>query len=87
MKFYRFLVLAGFIFWISESAYFGWNEKPINVFERWADIASQIMLWWGIIGDLLTNIKIEKSETNNINTKNVNINGKPVIKFGEDKKC
>lgn len=79
--FYRYLTLFGFTFWILESAYFGWNMKPINIFESFADIMSQATIWWGIVGDILTNLNITKNENNTINTKNVSINGKPVIQF------
>lgn len=83
---YKIIFFLGLILWIAETALFGWNDKPVNDYERILDTLSWIFILWGILGDLLSNLKIEKNETNNINTKNVNINGKPVIKFNEDKK-
>lgn len=72
---YLILVVAGFILWIAETAYFGWNARPETAGERTLDFISGIMIGWGIFGDLLKNITIIKRETtvNNINTKTVEV--------------
>lgn len=80
-KFYKYLIFAGFILWFGETAYFGWNDKPVNAIEKMLDIFSQAMILWGFIGDIATNLTIQKNETNNINTKSVNINGRPTLKM------
>lgn len=80
-RFYRKLAVSGFIFWILETAYFGFNETPINVFERFADIASQTAILWGILGDIFSNLTIVKHTHSHIKTKSFNINGKPIIKI------
>lgn len=75
MSFYRSLVLVGLIFWIAETAYFGWNKTPQSPQEQIADYISIIMVFWGIVGDITRNVHIQKFNTthNNINTKTVEI--------------
>lgn len=75
MTFYRGLVLFGFIFWITETAFFGWNETAQSGLERIADTISWTAIIWGIIGDVMKNVHIQKFNTtnNNINTKTVEI--------------
>lgn len=75
MSFYRKLVLIGFLIWLAENFYFGWNEKPQSIAERVFDMVSITMVFWGIIGDVLQNVHFQKFNTthNNINTKTVEI--------------
>lgn len=72
---YMILVVAGFILWIAETAYFGWNRTPETSGEATLDFISGIMIGWGILGDLLRNVTIVKRNTtvNNINTKTVEV--------------
>jgi len=76
-NFYRIIVFIGFVAWITETAYFGWNEKAVTVSEKILDQASWILIFWGMIGDIATNLKIEKVQ--NIHTKNVIIKGNPIL--------
>lgn len=78
--FYRKLVLLGLLLWVLETALFGFNQKPINVYEQMADIVTWLLVIWGVIGDLAGNLKVIK-ETH-ITTKNVDII-EPKIKFKE----
>lgn len=81
--FYKLLIGIGVVAWIAETAYFGWNKTPINAQEQMADIISQLLIFWGFIGDISQNLTINKPTHNNINTKSVIINGKPFIKYHE----
>lgn len=75
MTFYKWLVVIGIIFWIAETWYFGWNREPQSAQEGIADFIVGIMIFWGVIGDVLQNVRIQKFNTthNNINTKTVQI--------------
>lgn len=70
---YLLLIIAGFILWIAETAYFGFNEKPENAVESTLDFIAFTMMFWGIIGDIFSNLTIVKNY--NIKTKDVNIVG------------
>lgn len=84
MNKYTYFVIIGFVLWIAETAYFGWNEKAQSSPERILDTVAFVLMAWGIVGDILKNVTIEKRT--NIHTKNVLLNGKPVIHFGEEDK-
>lgn len=64
-RFYRWLAILGIVLWFAETAYFGFNDKPENGLEGALDALSFIMIGWGIVGDLLSNLKITKHEYNN----------------------
>jgi len=72
---YLLLIIAGFILWIAETAYFGFNEKPENAVESTLDFIAFTMMFWGIIGDIFSNLTIVKkyniTDTTNITTKTV----------------
>lgn len=71
-KYFTILVI-GFVIWIAETAYFGFNDNPENGMEAFLDVVSFGMIFYGLIGDLLTNVRIQKHyhNTTNINTKKV----------------
>jgi hypothetical protein len=82
--FYRILVLVGFALWLGETAYFGYNDTPQSGLEKMLDIISQAAIFWGILGDLLTGLKISKHEHHITNAKKLNYidqrtNGKTVV--------
>lgn len=71
----------GFIAWIAETAYFGFNSHPKNGMEATADVATTILMVYGIIGDLLRNVRFQKHVKNvtNIQTKKVQFQDEPKI--------
>lgn len=72
---YFIILILGTVLWLAETAYFGFNDKPENGAEAALDILSFGMIFYGLIGDLLRNVRITKHyhsiTTNRINTKNV----------------
>ena len=68
---YKYTIIGffGLALWFGETWYFGWNYKAKSVPEMMLDNISTILMIWGIIGDILSNVKLEKSTT--INTNNV----------------
>lgn len=64
MKFHRILALLGLIIWVSETVYFGFNDTPINGWEKTLDFVSMIFIIWGIFGDVLSGITIVKNYEN-----------------------
>lgn len=38
MKKYNYIIIIGWLLWISETWYFGWNDKPINNIEYTFDL-------------------------------------------------
>lgn len=61
MNKYSFLLIIGMIFWVAESAYFGWNMEPINAYEATADTLATIIIIWGVVGDILKGVTWQKS--------------------------
>ena len=57
---YKILIISGFTLWISETWYFGWNDEPCCSAEKVLDMISLTVLYWGIIGDLLSNVVVNK---------------------------
>lgn len=72
---YFIILVLGFVIWITETAYFGFNKEPESNVEAFLDLVSAGMMIFGIIGDLTRNVRITKHyhniTTNRINTKNV----------------
>lgn len=60
---------AGLALWLAETAYFGFNAKPSNGLEATLDLLSTILILWGIIGDILSGVTIQKREI--INTQDL----------------
>lgn len=92
---YIIIIIIGVILWISETAFFGWNDKPESAAESLLDFISGVLIFWGIIGDLFSNVTIIKkhyntfNETHNITTKEVKVTGKEphiAYNFGTTKK-
>ncbi len=90
---YPYLVFIGLALWLAETWYFGWNDKPENEAERVLDIISGILIIWGLVGDILRNVRITKTYHNITNAKKLTIldqrpNGKTVRNYNvktEDK--
>lgn len=76
---YFIILVIGFLIWIAETAYFGFNKEPENGLEAFLDLVSGTMMIYGIIGDLLRNVRITKNyhniHTTNIRTKVVEVQG------------
>ena len=56
VKFYECLIVAGFIIWLAETAYFGFNLEPINNIERFLDCFSIAIIVSGLILSITTNL-------------------------------
>lgn len=63
MKKYTVIVIIGLVLWIGETWYFGWNEHAESPVERILDTVSWLLVIWGVVADILTNVTIHK-ETN-----------------------
>ena len=76
---YFVILVIGFVLWAIETAAFGFNAKPSSGFEGFLDTIAIIMMVYGMIGDITTNLRITKTyhsvNTNNIKTKNVEVTG------------
>jgi len=60
---YKIMFWTGFILWIAESWYFGWNETAQSSPERYLDIISLIFMGYGFFGDVFTiNVNIKMIE-------------------------
>ena len=70
---YATLALAGFTIWMLETAYFGYNRTAQSGIEHILDTISWIFIIWGVLGDILTNLKIEKTTHYDIHTKTVEV--------------
>lgn len=68
MSKYTKIVIIGFVLWISETAYFGFNATPENAIESTLDFISGVLIAWGILGDLLSNVTIVKKTYSRSNT-------------------
>lgn len=78
---YFAIATVGFVLWLAETAYFGFNATPENNVEKTLDFVSALLIGWGIIGDILKGVEIHKksttvfNETHNITTKKVEVIG------------
>lgn len=76
---YFIVLVLGFALWIGETVYFGFNDKPESGLEGLLDVVSFLMMIYGVVGDLLTNLRIHKHyhniNTTNIRTKRVEVTG------------
>lgn len=82
-RYFRILV-AGFVLWVVETAYFGFNASPENSVEALLDMIAAGMIIYGLIGDLVTNVEIHKNyykyKETNIKTRSVEVKGdNPVV--------
>ena len=66
--FYKIAVIVGLILWIAETAYFGWNRTPGSPIEGVLDVVSFLLMFWGTLGDIATNLTIKKETTIKANT-------------------
>lgn len=56
---YDYIFFAGFIFWLTSSAYFGWNEQASSVAKKYTDGISIILMAYGTLNSLVRGIKSE----------------------------
>lgn len=62
LKPYVALLVSGFTLWVIETCAFGINERPESFLEAILDTAAFIMMFWGVLGDLLSNLYVIKVE-------------------------
>jgi hypothetical protein len=76
---YFIILVLGFLIWIAETAYFGFNKEPENGLEGFLDVSTALMMIYGFIGDMLHNVRIHKHyhnvTSNRITTKRVEVTG------------
>jgi hypothetical protein len=56
VKFHELLIIVGFVIWLAETAYFGFNLEPINNIERSLDSFSVAIILSGLILSITTNL-------------------------------
>lgn len=85
---YFYILVAGFVLWVIETAAFGFNAKPESGLEGFLDTVATIMMLYGVVGDLLTNVEIHKHSNyykykeTNIKTRNVEVKGeRPTVNY------
>ena len=61
MNKYVGILAGGILLWISSTAYFGYNETAQSPAESFTDTISTLLIFWGLLGDILTNLKITKN--------------------------
>lgn len=44
LKWFKIIVTIAFVYYLIYNTYFGWNEKPINDYEKYCDRAFQVMI-------------------------------------------
>lgn len=69
--FYRNLVVVGFAIWFFDTAVFGWKLRPTSGVDNMFSTLGMIVVAWGILGDLSSNLTFTKST--NIKSHTVNI--------------
>ena len=58
---YTLLATIGFTLWLTETAYFGWNETAQSTPESILDTIAWLFIVWGILGDILNGLQITKN--------------------------
>lgn len=80
---YFIILVLGFVLWLAETAYFGFNDKPENGLEATLDVATLLMIVYGVIGDLSRNVRITKHyhhyNNHRITTRNVELKGEDQV--------
>lgn len=78
---YFVILVIGFALWIAETAYFGFNDKPESGLEGFLDVVTALMMIYGVVGDITTNLRIHKTYHNitNIKTNKVHFQDEPKI--------
>lgn len=64
MRYYNILFVIGFVGWIIETAYFGFNREPINGYEAFFDMMFGVLMILGALGGFI--IQAAKTVGNNI---------------------
>lgn len=68
---YDFLFYFGFIFWISETIFFGFNSfKDASHIEKFLDVICSILVVYGILGNFIQSIN--KATIINVNIEGLN---------------
>ena len=78
VKSYKYMLVAvvAFTGWILETWYFGWHTTAQSPAEHIADFGIAVLLFWSIIGDIVSNVQVHKHY--NITTQDVTITLDPV---------
>lgn len=66
---YFYILVAGFVLWVIETAAFGFNKEPQSGFEGFLDVVAVMLMVFGAIGDITTNLRIHKTYHNITNIK------------------
>lgn len=80
---YFIILILGTVLWVAETAYFGFNAKAESGAEAALDTLAFGMIAYGLIGDLMRNVRVTK-HYHNISTTRHTINTKKVEVTGED---
>lgn len=56
---YKTLALMGIFIWLYGSWTGGWGAEPQSNFEGYTDSLGQIMIFWGLLGDVFKDVRIE----------------------------
>jgi hypothetical protein len=54
---YKILAVVGFIVWLYGSWTGGWSAEPQSNFEGYTDSIGQILIFWGLLGDVFKDLK------------------------------
>jgi hypothetical protein len=70
---YLIIAVTGLAISLIETGLFGWHWKAQSGAEHFWDVFSSILIAWGVIGDILTGVRIHKhyNNTTTINTDKV----------------
>lgn len=55
-KKFNLILWTGVLIWVSENVYFGWNMVAQSNAERLADFVSNGLMFYGLIGSMVTSI-------------------------------
>ena len=63
---YNLMVFIGFMIWILGTWYGGWQDKASTPLEHITDIVGWLLVMWGVIGDITTNLSFVKNNYTNV---------------------
>ena len=73
--FYRNLVVLGFAVWFTTTAIFGWQIEPKSGVDNMFSTLGTILVGWGILGDLGSNLTFTKATNVKAHRVNIDIGG------------
>lgn len=78
---YFYILVLGFILWAIETVAFGFNKEPQSGLEGFLDVAAIMLMVFGAIGDITTNLRIHKTYHNITNIKTQKVEFKDEAKI------